>query len=166
MALHARPRRSVLVLLSAAAAAVLPLVHGAIVEIFWDDACTQHMYTQDLYLGYCVGSLGMTACSAQHGWASFVMGSSSNDCPGNDMPALSATITTNCTAILNWGYYQYYKLAPNPVCEAPGGKTPTAMAWYSGDKCENSPGEAFRSNVNGVFVWSAAPDECITSWFF
>ena len=163
----ARPQRSrprVLALLSAAAA-VAPLVRAAIVDVFWDAACTipQRVYTQDFYLGYCVGSMGMTACNAQLGWATFVIGSNGNDCPGNDLPALSATFTTTtCTPVFNWGYTVYYKLAPNPVCNAPGGVAPTAMGWFTGDKCENSTGQALRSLATGaeVFVWSTSPSQC------
>ena len=40
-------------------------MQAAVVSIYYDAACTEPpSYTQDFYLGYCVGSLGMTSCSS------------------------------------------------------------------------------------------------------
>ena len=40
-------------------------VQAAVVSIYYDAAYTEPpSYTQDFYLGYCVGSLGMTSCSS------------------------------------------------------------------------------------------------------
>ena len=150
------PLRALLALAAAAA------VHSVRWNAYLDENCTDLSYPMDIYLGYCVGGLGISACNSQQGWATFVSGTNSNECNGVDLPVISFTATTStCRYYFNWGGGVYVKLGPNPVCDAPGGVAPLAMSWYDGPACEQNPGEANRpfSGAGGWWIpeWSLTP---------